>query len=143
MFGKIMSISDELMFKYYTLLTDEDLVLVKNMHPKEAKVILARIIIAQYYSIDVAKKAEEGFRRVFASKEIPEDIPVFKLTKALAVVDLIVDGGLAKSKNEARRLINHGAVDFSGNRISDDKYIIEVTGVLKVGSRRFLKIEKI
>ncbi len=141
-FGKIMSISDELMLKYYTLLTDEDLESVKNMHPKEAKVKLAKIIIAQYHSIDVSEKAEEEFQRVFASKETPEDMPVFKLTKALAVVDVIVDSGLVKSKNEARRLINHGAVDFNGNRISDDKFVIDGSGVLKVGSRRFLKIEK-
>ncbi|MFH1398298.1 MAG: tyrosine--tRNA ligase [Candidatus Omnitrophota bacterium] len=143
MFGKIMSISDELMLKYFILLTDEDPEPLRRIHPKEAKVKLAKIIITQYYSVDAAEKAEEGFQRVFASKETPEDMPVFKLNRPFAVVDLIVDSGLAKSKNEARRLINHGAVDFNGNRISDDKFMIDVSGVLKVGSRRFLKIEKV
>jgi tyrosyl-tRNA synthetase len=69
-------------------------------------------------------------------------MPVFKLSRTLSVIDLVAESGLVKSKNETRRLINHGAVDFNGSRISDDKFLIDVPGVLKIGSRRFLKIEK-
>ena len=143
MFGKIMSISDELMLKYYTLLTDENLEDLKKLHPKEAKVRLAKIIIAQYYSQNLADQAALEFQRVFSSKEIPQDIAVFELTGAKkGVLDIITESGLSKSKNEGRRLIRQNAVEFNGNIISDENYVIETSGILKVGTRRFLKILK-
>ncbi|MDD5692549.1 MAG: tyrosine--tRNA ligase, partial [Candidatus Omnitrophica bacterium] len=74
-FGKIMSISDGMMLKYYELLTDEDMAMVRGMHPKEAKVNLAKIIITQYHSKQAAEKEAEEFARVFSGKEIPQDMP--------------------------------------------------------------------
>jgi tyrosyl-tRNA synthetase len=142
MFGKIMSISDELMLKYYTLLTDEDLGGVSVMHPKEAKVNLAKIIISQYHSVEIARQAAENFERVFASKKAPDNMPVFKISGPVKVIDVIVGSGLAKSKNEVRRLLQQGAVEFNGNKVGDENFTIDMPGVLKVGSRRFLKVEK-
>jgi len=140
-FGKIMSVSDEMMHKYYTLFTDEDLALVKKMHPKEAKMNLARIIIEQYHSKEAAEKAKAEFEKVFSKKEIPDDIPVFKLTGPKPVVELISEAKLTLSKNESRRLIKQGAVEFNSQKVGDENFVIQSGGVLKVGSRRFLKIE--
>lgn len=140
MFGKAMSISDELMLKYYTLLTDEDLEIVKKMHPKEAKMKLAELITADYHSNEVAVGARKEFERVFASKEIPKDMPHYKISKEIKVIDLLIDSGLTKSKNEARRLIQQNAVSFGDVKIGDENFIIKEEGVLKAGSRRFLKV---
>jgi len=143
MFGKIMSISDELMSKYYTLLTDENMDEIKKLHPKEAKLRLAKTIISQYYSKSIAENAASEFERVFSAKEIPQDLPVFKLLEEKkGLIDIITESGLCKSKNEVRRLIRQNAVEFNGNLISDENYVIETSGILKVGTRRFLKIEK-
>jgi tyrosyl-tRNA synthetase len=140
MFGKIMSISDDLMFKYYNLLTDENLEEIRAMHPKEAKVRLAKTIISGYYSAKIADGAAEEFSRVFASKELPQDMAEFKILSGKLVVDIIVESGQVKSKNEVRRLIQQGAVEFEGAKISDINAVISNSGVLKIGSRRFLKI---
>jgi tyrosyl-tRNA synthetase len=142
MFGKIMSVSDELMLKYYTLLTDVNIEEVKKMHPKEAKVKLAKIIISQYHGAQEADSAAEEFSRVFSSKELPADMPVYKITGEKTVVDICAESGLVKSKNETRRLIQQSAVEFEGVKINDIAAKINSAGVLKIGSRRFLKIEK-
>ena len=139
MFGKIMSVSDELMLKYYELLTDEELVSVNQMHPRDAKIKLAKIIIAQYHSAQEAEKEAEEFSRVFSQKEIPAEMPEFK-GKGMAVLDILVESKLVASRNEARRLIKQGAVSFENKKIEKDDFIISEPGVLKAGSRRFLKI---
>lgn len=140
MFGKIMSISDELMIKYYSLLTDEDVDRVKSMHPKDAKVALAKTIISQYYSPAIADDAALEFERVFKSKKTPDVMPEFVISGERALVDVIVESGLVKSKNEARRLIRHGGVEFDNAKISDINAKISRGGIVKVGSRRFLKL---
>jgi tyrosyl-tRNA synthetase len=142
MFGKIMSISDELMFKYYELLTDEDLGKVKTMHPKEAKLGLAEIIVGQYHSQKDAHDARLTFERVFSQKELPEDLPEYKTDGKQNIVSVLLDSGLVKSGNEARRLIKQGAVLFDSQKIKDENYIIDKEGILKAGSRRFLKVLK-
>ena len=142
MFGKIMSIPDNLMLKFYELLTEEDLDAVKNMHPKEAKLRLARYIVAQYHSGALAKKASSEFERVFSQKELPQDIPVYKLTSKNNITDILLDSGLVSSKNEARRVISQGGVSLDGERIDKEGAIISKEGVLKVGKRRFLRLEK-
>lgn len=141
MFGKVMSISDEMMFKYYTLLTDENLDVVKQMHPKEAKCKLAEIIIGQYHSSQAAQDARAEFERVFADKGLPEDIKSVKISGPAALIDIMTQNSLAGSKNESRRLIRQGAVSFNDSKVSDENFKIEADGVLKVGARRFLKIE--
>jgi tyrosyl-tRNA synthetase len=138
-FGKIMSVSDELMLKYYELLTDENMVSVKAMHPKEAKVRLAKTIIFQYHGAQSAEKEAEEFQRVFSQKELPQDMPQFRSDGKKAAIAILVESGLVASKNEARRLIQQGAVSFEGEKVTES-FTPTRPGVLKAGSRRFLKI---
>jgi len=140
MFGKIMSISDELMMKYYTLLTDEDLDKVKKMHPKEAKLRLAEIIAGQYHTEKAAHGARAEFERVFTHKEIPQDVLECKTDGTKTVIAILMDSGLVKSGNEARRLLKQGAVLFNDLKIEKESFILRQEGILRVGSRRFLKI---
>jgi len=140
MFGRIMSISDELMIKYYTLLTDEDLDGIKKLHPKDAKVKLAKEIIRQYHGLGIAELAAEEFDRVFSNKEAPVNMPEFKISGAKNIVDLIAESGICKSKNEVRRMLKQNAVEFEGKKVTDESFNISGKGILKVGSRRFLKI---
>jgi len=142
MFGKIMSISDALMLKYYELLTDADLDLIKKMHPKEAKVNLAKIIITQYHSAADATVQAEEFARVFSQKEIPLDIPVFKNDGKKNILAILTESKQVVSGNEARRLIMAGSVTSSGLEIKEINYIPKDGEVLKIGSRRYLKIIK-
>jgi len=143
MFGKIMSISDGVMLKYYNLLTDEDLGEVKDMHPKEAKLKLAEIIVGQYHSAADARNARLEFERVFSSKEVPSDVPVFNLSpEGNNIVDVLLEGGLVGTRNEARRLIKQGAVAFDNEVLSDDGMTIDKEGILKVGKRRFISLKK-
>jgi len=138
-FGKIMSISDEMMLKYYTLLTDEELEKVRKMHPKEAKVNLAKIIIAQYHSPEEAESAEIEFNRVFAKKEFPESMQEFRTDGKKTVLMIMTESGLCKSGNEARRLLKQGGVFFNDAKVDKESFLPQ-SGILKVGSRRFLKI---
>ncbi|MDD4979698.1 MAG: tyrosine--tRNA ligase [Candidatus Omnitrophica bacterium] len=143
MFGKTMSVSDELMFKYYTLLTDEDLETVKKMHPKQAKLNLAEKITSQYHGSRLAKEARAGFERVFSQGELPEDAPVYKLKEGgVSLIDVLLDSGLMESKNEARRLIKQGGVSFADKRLDSEDSILDQEGILKVGKKRFLRLEK-
>ncbi|MDP2928261.1 MAG: tyrosine--tRNA ligase [Candidatus Omnitrophota bacterium] len=140
MFGKIMSISDELMLKYYELLTEEDLNSVRQMHPKEAKVGLAKIIITQYHSAQAAEKEAEEFTRVFSQKEIPQEMPKFKIDGKKNILAILIESKLVASGNEARRLIKQGAVSFNNVKVQKDDFIPHEPGILKAGSRRFLKV---
>jgi len=142
MFGKIMSISDDLMLKYYNLLTDEDLEVVKKMHPKDAKLRLAEEIVAQYYSKSEALKCHLEFERIFSQKELPQDIPEYKTDGVKTIITILLNSGLVKSGNEARRLLKQGAVFFSNTRIEKENFAPKQSGILKVGTRRFLKIVK-
>jgi len=140
MFGKAMSISDDIMLKYYTLLTDEDLASVKQMHPRDAKVNLAKIIITQYHSAKAAQNEADEFTRVFSQKEIPQDIPVFRTDGSKTIVNILTESKLAASGNEARRLIKQGAVFFDNKKVEKEDFVPKVSGIIKAGSRRFLKI---
>jgi tyrosyl-tRNA synthetase len=142
MFGKVMSISDELMLKYYELLTNEDMDADKKIHPKEAKVKLDKIIITQYHSAQEAEKEAEEFARVFSQKEVPQDMPTFRTGGKKTVLAILTESKLVASGNEARRLIKQGAVSFNNVKVEKDDFIPPEPGILKAGSRRFLKIEK-
>ena len=139
-FGKIMSITDELMMKYYELLTDENMDTVKKLHPKEAKVNLAKIIIAQYHSKADAEKEASEFQRVFSQKEIPRNMPEFKTDSKKTIINILTESKLTVSGNEARRLIKQGAVTFDNQKIDKEDFTPKASGILKAGSRRFLKI---
>ncbi|MCX5680359.1 MAG: tyrosine--tRNA ligase [Candidatus Omnitrophica bacterium] len=128
MFGKLMSVSDEMMYKYYELLTDEDAAKIKadvekgSLHPKEAKVRLAKIITAQYHTKPEADKQAEEFDRAFKDKCFPQDIPLQKLSlgSRSTILDVLVDGTkLLPSRGEAKRKIKEGAVEIDGSKISD------------------------
>jgi len=153
-FGKIMSISDEMMFRYYELVTDRSLADIKVLrdevasgkrHPMEAKAELAVQVITDYHGTAAAQAARDEFNRVFRKGEVPEDIETKKislvagpmrLTKVLAAVNL------APSNAEAQRLIESGAVHMNDQRISDVKAELSKPGeyLFKVGKRRFLRL---
>lgn len=140
MFGKIMSISDSLMMKYYELLTDDDLTAVAALHPKEAKVRLARLIVSCYHSSAEADKAASEFQRVFSDKGQPEDIPEYETTGGQTILQVLVDSGLIPSGNEARRLIKQASVSCNAVKITDVDTRINENSDLKVGARRFLRV---
>jgi len=140
MFGKVMSVSDELMYSYYELLTDADMDEIKKEHPMKAKKQLAMILVERFYSKEVALKARENFERVFSSKEIPDNIEEFKLISPTKISQILVLTGGAKSNNEARRLIESGAVRINGQKVESDKIIEKGDFVLQCGKRYFRKI---
>lgn len=144
-FGKLMALSDEMMWHYYELLTDEDLGAVKKMHPKEAKIKLAKIIVTRFHSEKEADKAADEFEKVFGKKAKPEEIEEKCLSKegsAVALVDVIVGTKLATSKSEARRLIVQGGVKVDDVKLEnvDAKLDISKSYLIQVGKRRFLKV---
>jgi tyrosyl-tRNA synthetase len=141
MFGKIMSISDELMLKYYTLLTEEDLEAVKKLHPMEAKLKLAEMITSQYWGKSEAKEARKDFELIFRKKELPKELPEYSpKQKPIKLIELLVESKLASSRNEARRLLQQGAVYLDGERINEGDFLVEKEVVLKVGKLRLLKV---
>lgn len=138
-FGKVMSISDELMFRYYEILTEENLDGIKAMHPKEAKLKLARSIVAQFYSDTEAGEAQRNFEHTFSQKQAPEDVAEYIVKGGSpAWADIMVAAKLAASKNEARRLIQQNAVTLDGEKVIESTPV--KTGILKVGKRRFVKL---
>ncbi|MDP2938789.1 MAG: tyrosine--tRNA ligase [Candidatus Omnitrophota bacterium] len=139
MFGKIMSISDDMMWKYYELLTEEDLIKIKKLHPKEAKLNLAQILVEQFSSSAEAKKARYAFERIFSDKQNPEDILEYRFSDTSgSFIEILHKTGITSSKNEARRLIEAGAVYFNNKKINENWQIKE--GIIRVGKRRFLKL---
>ncbi len=142
MFGKIMSISDELMYRYYELLTQDDLETVKKMHPKEAKVSLAKKIVERYWTAQDAQKAEEEFNKIFAKKDLPTDIEEYSCkTNKIKISQLLIDSLMVSSKNEARRLIEQGGVKINSEKINSDEEIEIQNGmIMQAGKRKFRKI---
>jgi len=141
MFGKLMSVSDELMYRYYELLTQDDLDEVKKMHPKQAKLKLAQIITGQYHGEDSARAEKDNFEKVFSQKELPVQAPVYKIKGTPSLIDILLDSGLVDSRNEARRLIQQGGVSLEGERLDKEDMQIEREGTLRVGKKRFLKLQ--
>ncbi|MDD5006053.1 MAG: tyrosine--tRNA ligase [Candidatus Omnitrophica bacterium] len=149
MFGKIMSVSDDLMWRYSELLTDLDLGVMKKMHPKEAKLKLATEITKEYHGESEAKLARQEFERVFKNKELPQEIVQQKINIPGDKIPLInlLDYGLnilytSNSKNELRRLIQQGAVKVNSQTISNINYELEAGReyLIQVGRRSFVKV---
>jgi tyrosyl-tRNA synthetase len=141
MFGKLMSIPDELMPKYFELLTNISSDEIKPLHPKEAKKLLAKEIVKFYYSEDEAKIKEEEFERIFRDKKLPEKIPDFKVNKtSIGLIDAIVMSKLAMSKSEARRLIAQGGIKIAQKKVEDINFEVDLTSpkILQVGKRSLL-----
>lgn len=150
MFGKIMSIPDKLIYRYFELATDvEDLASIRTQledpgnNPSLLKRRLAKTLIAMYHSDIDATTAEEMFDKVFKKKETPEDIPEFRIRESeMLLTKLLVESKLVASGNEARRQIVQGAVAVNGEKISDERYLLRIDDetVIKVGKRRFLRV---
>ena len=151
MFGKVMSISDELMWRYYELLTDLLPTEIETMktngeNPRNLKVNLAKLIIKDFHSTDKANEAEDEFNRRFVKKEIPDEIEeVLIAAQIYKLVDLLVQTNLAASKGEAKRLIEQGGVKVDGEKISNVSAEIELKDeiLLQIGKRKFLRIKSI
>jgi tyrosyl-tRNA synthetase len=153
MFGKIMSISDDLMVRYYELLTTEDLAKVKAAHPMEAKQQLAQRLVMRYHGEEAARKAREGFQQKFQEKEFPNEPDVrlclttidLKGDGTISLTDLVAKTGLVPSKSEARRLIIQGGLEVNGQKQTDANAVLTlVVGQayqLKVGRRKFALVE--
>ena len=154
MYGKILSIPDELIYTYYELAADitiAELESIKaaledeNVNPRNLKRSLAKKIIAMYHSEEEAEKAEEEFDKIFIKKEIPDELPEYfpeDGKKDLNILDLIVNIKFASSKGEARRLVLQGGVSLDGEKITDLQKTVEFNReqVLKVGKRKFIRL---
>ena len=152
MFGKTLSIGDDMIEKWFILGADaneEKMEKVRadlndpSVNPMTVKRDLARSIVALYYSEEDAKKAEAHFDNVVVSKGVPDDMPIFELSEDKSIVDIISEAGLLQSKSEARRMIKQGAVKLNDEKILDIQAMLAFSNnehILKVGKRRFLKI---
>ena len=146
MFGKIMSISDELMWKYYRLVLcvdKEGLADIQSMHPRQAKDLLARRVVARFHGDAAAAAASAEFARVFSQKELPAEMPVVAAPEnPIGILTLIVAAGLAGSNSEARRLVQQGAVRLDERKITDPAERLELSGeaVLRCGRRGFARV---
>ncbi len=150
-YGKVMSIPDEAMVQYFTLVTrfeprqvqriEADLE-AGRLHPRDAKMQLAREIVSIFHGDGAAAQAEEHFIQVFQQGQLPDEMPLYPLAAPMLLVDIIADAGLTRSKSEARRMVQQNAVSLDGAKIDDIEYQVEPVGeqVLRVGRRRFLKI---
>ena len=151
MFGKVMSISDDLMWKYYELLTDLSPAEISTLktkiaegeNPRNLKVDLAKLIITDFHSQAAANEAEDAFTRQFVQKEIPDEIDETRIASGShQLAQLLADTGLAASKGEARRLIDQGGVKLNGEKVSANNDVeVNSEGVLiQVGKRKFLRV---
>lgn len=152
MFGKAMSISDELMFRYYLLLSDKSLAEIEvlkkavadgSKHPMEAKKELAMEIVERFHSAEAAKEAREGFEQVFSKRENPDDMPEFAMSADMKLIDAIGKDGLnfLPSNSEARRLAKQGGIYIDGEKVEDiDQCLPAGEYTLKVGKRKFAKL---
>jgi len=153
MLGKIMSIPDNLIIRYYELLTDitpEDLQKIKSelesgqINPRDYKMKLAKTIVSEYYAHEDAEKAEQEFINIFSKKGLPDEIEEFKVAEGTVLIDFIAENNLAASKGEAKRLIQGGGVKLDNEKVSDLMQKIEFSGkdslVLQVGKRKFAKL---
>jgi tyrosyl-tRNA synthetase len=153
-FGKVMSIPDELMFKYYELLTPFSLAEIEKFkkgwqegtyHPKKIKEKLAFKLVEMYHSYEKATQAQAEFHRVFAQRGLPDQIPEFKIRKEKVwVIELLSECQLVSSRSEGRRMIEQKAVSVDGVLLTDTQAQVLVKDgmVLKVGKRRFARLKK-
>jgi len=151
MFGKVMSISDEMMENYFTLLTDlptkkiAELVNPEKTHPKEAKVLLGKTIVSQFYNETTAQLAAAEFDKVFAQGQLPNDIPQVEISaEPIMASKLLVHCKLVSSSSEAKRMIKvQSAVSINGNKINDPNAEITPTDgmIIQLGKRKFARLK--
>ncbi len=154
-FGKTLSIPDQLIFQYFLLTTnataDELATVKKNLdnpshNPRDSKRLLARTLVAMYHGTEAATAAEEEFDRIFVKKDLPDEMPEFRISVdgPIGILRLLTSTNLAASNAEARRLVEQGGVSVDGHRIADYNATVEVgLGVIvKVGKRKFARVSK-
>ena len=153
-YGKVMSTSDELMVRYYELLSDLTMAEFEQLkadlkngavHPMEAKKQLAREIVARYHGTDAARVADENFVKRFKNNETPDEMPEFTLKsegEKVLLCKVLAEAQLVKSNSEGRRSIQGGGVKVNGEKIADENLEVAATGeyVIQVGKRRFAKV---
>ena len=151
MFGKIMSVSDELMWKYYELLSSRSIDEIQGLkdrvqkgavHPMDAKMALAREMVERFHGAQEAGLASESFTRVFKEKAVPQDMPEIALALERPwICSVLKDASLVKSTSEAKRLVVQGAVSIDDEKVSDPEQVLS-SGVyiIKVGKRRFARV---
>jgi len=151
-YGKAMSIPDELIYRYFELVTDVDKNELLDIHrqlqdssvnPRDVKKYLARTLVRLYYDQTAAEQAEKEFENIFVKKDLPDEIPeVVVGQNTIRISDLLVQTNTAESKGQARRLIQGGAVSLDGERIEDPFFEVKIKNgqILKVGKRKFVKI---
>jgi tyrosyl-tRNA synthetase len=146
-----MSIPDELIINYFNYATkvspDEIEEIEKQLkedtvNPKIIKQRLAREIVKMYHGEEEAWKAEAEFNLIFKKKDIPDDIPEFKLTEPMKIIDILTTSELCKTGGEARRMVKQNAVSLNNEKVKDIFMIVDEEAIIKVGKRRFLKIVK-
>ncbi|MFK8138496.1 MAG: tyrosine--tRNA ligase [Bdellovibrionales bacterium] len=155
MFGKTMRVSDELMIRYYNLLTEkteEEITALQagikdgSVHPRTAKVELAKFVVTTFYDQDTADNSEKEFNEIFVNKGLPDEMPEYKLeaSSQTPLPNLMKDSGLCQSTGEARRLIKGGGVKLDGEKVSDVNFQLEIDSgtkmVLKAGKKKFLRL---
>jgi tyrosyl-tRNA synthetase len=151
MFGRVMSMSDEVMPLYYEVLSDAPLDEVREVraalaagtaNPRDLKMRLAREVVAQFHTPADGQAAEEAFIRQFVNRELPTDIAEYRLAAPATIVDLMVAAGLAASKSEARRLIDGGGVRSAGERVAGYDFTLHPGAgvVVQVGRRKFVRV---
>lgn len=155
-FGKIMSISDDLMFRYYELLTDLPMQDIKSLrkqadaneiNPRDIKARLARMITADFWNKEAADKAAAEFEKIFKHGKIPSDIPEVSVNRdRLNIIDLLSENNLVSSRKEAKRTVQQGGVYLNDERIQDINAVVTFSAknkhILKIGKKRFYKICK-
>jgi tyrosyl-tRNA synthetase len=152
MYGKVMSISDELMWKYYELLSSRTFPQIEGMkqavetstlHPMDAKMKLAYEMVERFHGRAHADAARDGFVKVFKSRELPEDMPVLTLNiERPWICAVLKEAGLVAGTSEARRMISQGAVQINEEKIIDGEYVLSKgSHIIKVGKRRYARVE--
>jgi len=151
MFGKVMSIPDELIVRYYRYATFasaaeaeamESALREGTLHPRDAKALVAERLVARYHGEEAAFAARQEFDRMFRHKQLPDDIETVTLHLPMPLVDALVAVGIVPSKSEARRLIAQGGVYVNGDRVSDlAAHLSSGEHIVKVGKRRFVRIQ--
>lgn len=152
-YGKTLSIPDNLIYDYFLLTTDVGEEYLKKImdqitaKPRDLKRQLARELVTIYWSKEAAEKAEEEFDKIFIRKAVPEDLEEYFLqtdSESIDIIQLLSETKLATSRSEARRLIEQGGVNIDGNKVSDINQIVSLTNsiILKVGKRKFLKVTR-
>jgi len=152
-FGRTLSIPDNLIYTYYELTTDataSELESIKKLlgnpeiNPRDLKRALAKRLVTMYHSVEAANKAEAEFDKIFINKDIPDDIEEqeYLSNYKINILDLIVDVNFAPSRAEARRLVQQGGVSINGDKIENinEEIIINEQKILKVGKRKFIKL---